>query len=191
MPCQSQEMSFSNRKTANLRIGRISIPGAVYFITACTAGRQRVFGNTSARVTAQSVLLRMCETGDFQWMTGTIMPDHVHLLCELGNRLRLEQCIAKAKALMTQATKSRKTIWQENVFEHRLRVDEDTEAYAFYIFMNPYRAGLVTIGRNWTGWFCTAARRFRFLDALDVNGIPPPAWLARDETCGGALAVGE
>jgi hypothetical protein len=112
-------------------------------------------------------------------------------LCELGDRLRLEQCIGKAKALMTRAAGTPATIWQENVFEHRLRVDEDSEAYAFYIFMNPYRADLVTMEESWPGWICTAARRFRFLDALAAKGLPPPAWLDRDESVGGALVVGE
>ena len=91
-------------------------------------------------------------------------------------------------------------------FEHRLRAskhprsklrgtgpkgNEDAEGYAFYIFMNPYRAGLMTVTESWPGWIRSDAKRFRFLDALDENGAPPAEWLNRDETAGGTIVTGE
>lgn len=135
-------------------------------------------------------LARMEIDDDFRWLTATVMPDHIHLLFCLGERLDLAHCVAKFKGLITRTINVRSSVWQENAFEHRLRDDEDPEAYAFYIVMNPYRAGLLAIDKVWPGWLCTAPKRFRFLDGLSGAGIPPQQWLERDETSGGTLKVG-
>ncbi len=40
-------------------------------------------------------------------------------------------------------------VWQDGVFDHRLRGNESYEEKAHYIRMNPVRAGLVTEPREW------------------------------------------
>jgi REP element-mobilizing transposase RayT len=183
-------MPIPHRKTGDLRIGRYSMPGARYFVTACTASRRPVFIEASSAATAHKLLLRLVTDRDVRWLVASIMPDHIHLLFELGERLSLEQCLAKTKGLISRALSPGGSIWQENAFEHRLRPHEHSESYAFYIFMNPYRAGLVPITESWPWWICTDAKGFRFLEALDKTGAPPLEWLDRDETAGGTLVVG-
>jgi REP element-mobilizing transposase RayT len=42
------------------------------------------------------------ESADFRLLCATIMPDHVHLLIALGDRLSLSQTIGKFKALTSR-----------------------------------------------------------------------------------------
>lgn len=163
------------RKTERLRIGRVSLPGARYFVTACVQGREPVL---MVDVQLKRVLAGMDEltlAGDWRLLAASVMPDHVHVLFTLGERLPFDRVVAKLKSRARAADSVWR--WQANVFEHRLRADEDAEDYAFYIFMNPYRAGLVDMSRSWPGWMCGAGWRWRFEDGLSVAGAPPSEWI--------------
>jgi hypothetical protein len=88
--------------------------------------------------------------------------------------------VGKAKASVTRSLGSSVgRIWQENLFEHRLRADEETEGYGFYLFMNPYVAGLADPGQPWSGWACSDETRLRFLSGRSAGGAPAPGWLDR------------
>jgi REP element-mobilizing transposase RayT len=123
-------------------------------------------------------------------LAATIMPDHVHLLFVLGSKLSLGQVMAKMK---TQARDSGRSgwHWQDDGFEHRLRPEETAEDYAFYIFMNPYRAGLLTIEQSWPWWCCPSPTLFRFASDLSAKGTPPAAWLDHVEVTARRLVTGE
>lgn len=131
----------------------------------------------------------MSLAGDWQLLAATVMPDHVHVLFTLGERLSLDRVIAKLKARGRSADAVWR--WQANVFEHRLRADEDAEDYAFYIFMNPYRAGLVEAGGPWPGWVRSAEWRWRFEDGLNSEGVPPAEWLDQVKAVAGRIQIGE
>lgn len=120
---------------------------------------------------------------DVVWLAGTVMPDHVHILFQLGERLPLDRVMAKLKGAITRRINHHlgAHLWQENAFEHRLRPDESAEAYAFYIFMNPYRAALCGIDTAWPWWVCTDPARFQFLALRRANGSPQPERLDEAE----------
>ena len=67
--------------------------------------------------------------------------------------------------------------WQDDGFEHRLRANEQAEDYGFYIFMNPYAAGLIPVESSWPWWFCPHPSQYRFLSLLNAKGSPPREWL--------------
>jgi REP element-mobilizing transposase RayT len=117
----------------------------------------------------------LTESRDARILAATFMPDHVHLLFELGSRLSLDRVIAKWK------TRVRRTIgagaWQANYFEHRLRSDEEHERYAWYIFMNPYRAGLVSVDKPWPGWLPILGSSWKFLTQARPGPCPQAGWL--------------
>jgi len=180
---------FRVRKTERLRIGRISVPGATYFVTTCTAGRQPIFvTDDTARIAAEA-LTHLATERDVAWIAGTVMSDHVHALLELGDQLSLNRVVAKLKGIITRKMHStgEQIAWQENVFEHRLRPTEDAEHYAFYIFMNPYAAGLCPLEQSWPWWVCTAPERFRFLALRRENGSPQSEWPAETERISGHI----
>ena len=43
--------------------------------------------------------------------------------------------------------------WQENYYDHRRRRENECEPFARYIFLNPYRAGLISLYARWPSWW--------------------------------------
>lgn len=190
------------RRTSELRKGRFSVAGAMYFVTACVVHRRPLFADPQAARVVRQVLLRLIDDQDATWLAGTVMPNHFHLVFELGNRLSLDRTLAKIKGLVSRRlngsdqssltiTRHGGDLWQENAFEHCLRPREDPESYAFYTFMNPYRAGLVGLDEPWPWWVCSDSQRFRFLDALRLGGLPQPEWLEKIDEVSSKLTTGE
>lgn len=181
----------SRRQTHRLHLGRISASDACYFITFVTAARKPWLGNTDNLSSVLQVLSSWHEqnnSGDL--LAATIMPDHVHVLCRLGSDRTVGQCVGQWK------TESRRQIhyaenWQRDFWEHRLRRDETWEDYGLYMFLNPYRAGLLKGNAVWPGWLAPQSKKFRFPSALDERGAPPDEWLHWPETRFEGLAAGE
>jgi REP element-mobilizing transposase RayT len=173
-------MPYPDRATARLRWGRISAPGATYFTTFCTHSRDPVLTNPENAAVLMEAFDRMQRDADAIFRSATIMPDHVHLLFILGDHLLLGQVHAKLKALARRHGRA-DWRWQEDAFEHRLRPRESIEDYGFYVFMNPYRAGLCRMSHRWPWWFCPEPKVFRFPGNLNADGTPPDSWLAEAE----------
>ena len=180
---------LSERKTERLRIGRVSVAGARYFVTACVQHREPVLMADAQLKRIFSTFAELAAAGDWRLLAAGVMPDHLHVLFTLGERLPLDRVIAKLKARSRSVDAVWR--WQANVFEHRLRADEDAEDYAFYIFMNPHRAGLVDVTVPWPGWLGGAEWRWRFEDGLSATGTPPAEWLDRATEVAERIEVGE
>jgi hypothetical protein len=118
------------------------------------------------------------------------MPDHVHVLFELGEKLSVGRCVARwkseARRLAGYAGE-----WRRDFWEHRLRDGEEIEDYGFYIFLNPYRAGLIDHHLTWPWWWPPDPRAFRFIGVLKENGAPQPEWADLPEARFTGLAIGE
>jgi REP element-mobilizing transposase RayT len=67
-------MPFYDRKTPRLRIGRISQPGANYFITLCTKKRAPILNEQETGSHVINVLMSMHGSGDICLIAATIMP---------------------------------------------------------------------------------------------------------------------
>ena len=165
------------RKTQRLRKGRISIPNSRYFITLCTERRKQDLTKDLIATEIISTLRQQQVEGDFDLMCATVMPDHIHLLMRLGNRITLSQVIGKLKTQTRDILQPDHLGWQANFYDHRLRVETTTERFARYIFLNPYRQRLIPIESNWPWWTLNRNYRPEFIASLDVNGAPPSEWL--------------
>jgi putative transposase len=181
-------MPFYDRKTPRLRIGRISSADAKYFITLCTKNRTPVLTQKESGSRVNATLQSMHDSGDMELIAATAMPDHVHILFGLGNRLKLGQVIGKFK------TKSRNQgladwLWQEDGFEHRLRSEDAIEDYGFYIFMNPYRARICPLERRWEWWLCPNPTNLRFLSLLAPEEPVPKEWLGLCEEIAAKITI--
>ena len=181
-------MPHHARRTEELRKGRTSLAGAWYFVTWCTTRRLLLLADDRAQTIARQTVTTLDASGDGIVLAGTIMPDHMHLLLELGRQLTLSQVIGKTKAAITRA--SREIQWQENFFEHRLRTTKSAEDYAFYIFMNPYTAGICHLEQTWSGWIPPSERRWEFAEKLRDGGLPQPEWIQIADVFGKALPPG-
>lgn len=165
-----------HRGHAALRRGRVSIPGAEYFLTICTDGRRP---GLSAPAMAATIITEACAMeGDATWQLRcmVVMPDHIHLLVLLGRRLMLGKCVARLKAKTAARLKAVDVAWERDFHDHHVRLDEESLDLFLYIFLNPYRAGFCDRGDRWPWYYCCIGDWRWFKDCLQ-NERPAPEWL--------------
>jgi len=162
---------------AALRRGRVSLAGATYFLTICTNNRGA--GLTTPQL-ARSVLyeLRTMQT-DEVWSVrcAVVMPDHMHLLIELGVKLCLGKAVSRLKAMTSACLRAGGIDWERGFFDHRLRTADDILDVLLYIYLNPYRAGLCARTESWPWFHCHPDDWAWFRGYLNADR-PPPEWLA-------------
>ena len=139
----------------DLRRGRHSVPGQIYFVTSVTHQREKLFSQwDGALAVAREIHLvaRLTSSRIHAWV---LMPDHLHCLIELGD-LNLDQCMQQLKSrtaiALNRSTGRNGTVWQSGYHDHALRRDEDLKAAARYLVANPLRAGLVRSLRDYPFW---------------------------------------
>ncbi len=178
------------RQTDRMHTGRISIIGERYFVTLVMERRQPWLAGSEAKSMLLEVLRRWPEEGQGEVLAATVMPDHVHVLFQLGIKLTLGQTIARWKG------EARKSVgytgaFQRDFWEHRLRESEAVEDYALSVFLNPYRAGLLRAEGIWPGWWASRPSMFQFTAILSGNGAPPNEWIDWSAARFAGLAHGE
>jgi REP element-mobilizing transposase RayT len=161
---------------AALRRGRVSICGAEYFLTICTDGRCL---SLTLPAIAESIL---AETGamdaDATWRLrcAVVMPDHLHLLVVLGNRLTLGKAVARLKSKTANLLGSSGLKWERDFHDHHIRPDEERLALFLYLYLNPYRADLCKRSEPWPWYRCSPDDWRWFKDCLQEDR-PAPEWL--------------
>ena len=178
------------RKTSRLRFGRVSNPGAIYFITLCTKSCIPILNTPEVGKATLAALQSLHNSGDVAAIAATLVPDHFHLLLTLGNRLKIGQVMGKIKAL-SRSHGTATWRWQDDGFEHQPRSAEAIEDHGFYIFMNPYRAGLRHLTSSWPWWLCPQPSQLRFLTAFDQEKLVPPEWLGLSDKIESKITVGD
>ncbi|MEO8000476.1 MAG: transposase [Arenimonas sp.] len=137
--------------TKALRKGRHSSPCQIYSITSVCINREKIFANhDNARLAAQALNSPKLWP-DAKCLAWVLMPDHMHILIELGDKEELSLVIQRIKSLIAvvinQERNRRQPVWQRGYFDHAIRSDEEVRPAAHYIVNNPIRAGLaVNIG---------------------------------------------
>ena len=128
-----------------------------YFVTIlCRARRPLLVGETARRVIA--TLREIAAQHRFSIYTYCAMPDHLHFLAVgLSVDSDLLEFVKHFKLCCTIAPSRRpqQPLWHKSFYDHILRHDEANAAVAFYILMNPVRAGLCADphGYEFTGSF--------------------------------------
>lgn len=178
------------RATERLHLGRVSSPGAIYFVTFVTAERTAWLGTESARAAMIATLRDWHTESDGEILIATVMPDHVHVLFKLGRRLDVGRCVSRWKSRARKA-ESYSGAWLRDFWEHQVRDGESTEDYALYIFLNPYRARLLPCDATWPGSWMPDPARFRFTSLLGPSGAPPREWIDWPDERFAGLATGE
>jgi REP element-mobilizing transposase RayT len=138
-------MAFSKPHARYLRKGRYSQPGLYYFLTTSVAGRRRIFTNRQRAMIVLNSIHWMHVANRFIADAAVIMPDHLHLVGQLG-----EDTLAgvmhtlkgySAHCLAVAGVEA--PVWQKGYHDHGLRDDEDYRVKVRYVLENPLRAGLV------------------------------------------------
>jgi len=128
--------------------------GATYFLTFCATGND-VLAEGGSLGSIFVELGRMEADGIWKVRCVTVMPDHVHLIVELGNKLVLGRAVARLKAKTKVAILARNMRWDVGFFDHRVSPDEGVFSVFSYVFSNPVKAGLISVdgASTWRGWW--------------------------------------
>jgi putative transposase len=114
-------------------------------IVIVTRERLPFFATSELAVIAVDALLEACRKVGATLHAYCVMPDHVHVLVEIGEGVSVEVFANRFKQLggyrIKQATG--KLAWQISYWDHLLRKEEALTDVAAYIWLNPVEAGLV------------------------------------------------
>ncbi len=170
-------MPLPSRKTHAMSHHRVSRPGCIYFLTITTTERKTDLTSHSLATQIKDVLRALYLAKDFTLHCGTIMPDHIHILGTLGERLSLSQVISKFKVVTKDTLQRANLAWHRNYYDHRLRHKVNTNSFARYIFLNPYRRKLLSNQETWPHWILNKNYKPEFLQQLDNDNLPPLEWI--------------
>ena len=144
-------MSFNE-----LRKGRYSEEGQIYFVTMVTHERKPYFSNfyVSRKIIQQIALLH--DEQKLYSLAWVIMPEHVHWLLQLGENQSLPKIInlfkGRTARILNKALNKNGKFWQSAYYDHAIRKDEDIKQIARYIIANPHRANMVERVEDYPHW---------------------------------------
>jgi len=118
-----------------------------FFITICTRPKHL---NQLCLPERSDLILQSAEEYHrlHRWQCALIllMPDHLHALIQVPERLKISKVIASWKSYLAKNLGIR---WHHGFFDHRIRRSESLTEKWNYIVMNPVRAGFVTQPEDW------------------------------------------
>ena len=137
----------------DLRKGRYSETGRVYFVTFTTSGRRPVFRNFDC---ARVLIGVLHDEPRVESLAFVVMPDHAHWLLGLTGETPLRAVMKSVKGRsahrLNRLLGHRGRFWQPGFYDHALRRDEDVVSIARYIVANPLRARLVKRLGDYPHW---------------------------------------
>ena len=144
-------MSFNE-----LRKGRYSQDGMIYFVTMVTQNRESHFYDFYlTRKLIQQIRLLHDENKLYSY-TWVIMPDHVHWLFQLKENETLSNVInlfkGRTARILNKYINKKGKFWQPAYYDYAIRKNEDIKQIARYIVANPLRAGLVDRIEDYSHW---------------------------------------
>lgn len=141
---------------AALRKGRVSLENVAYLVTTVTDDRIRYFEHVGAARAAARCFDDVTLLREARMLAWVLMPDHAHLLIQLGRAGDLQGLVNRIKsASARQANRAlgrKGTLWAPAFHDHALRAEEDLQHVARYIVANPLRAGLVMSAGDYPYW---------------------------------------
>ena len=132
--------------SASLRKGRYSSAGQIYLVTFTTHDRQRRFEDFAQACAAARALHDAGSAKGSRLLAWVLMPDHCHVLVELGDAEPLSRWVARLKAAMFRAVRAIQpgsAVWCRGFHDRAVRDGDELRDMARYLVLNPVRAGLV------------------------------------------------
>jgi REP element-mobilizing transposase RayT len=130
-----------------LRRGRRSEPGGIYLVTTTTRSREPVFLDDRHARAAAAVITDSKSLGDSRLLAWVLMPDHLHLLLQIGALESMPRVVGRIKSRSATAVKRASVrdtpVWYPGYHDRAIRRQDDIRRAARYIVANPVRAGLV------------------------------------------------
>jgi REP element-mobilizing transposase RayT len=160
----------------SLRYGRYSAPGAEYFLTLTLLRPATGLSDVSLVDDVRAEWQSLEESKLWRVRTAVIMPDHLHLLVILGESSELSALVRSFKGRLTPRLREHGLRWQAGYYDHRVRPDDDRLALFRYIYLNPYRDGLLGTCERWPGYDC-CGDDWAWFEPLTNQATPFPEWL--------------
>lgn len=139
-----------------LRRGRHSHPGGIYLVTTTTQSREPVFLDFRQACAAATVITDRQSLGDSQVLAWVLMPDHLHLLLQMGELESMPRVVGRIKSRSATAVKRASMrdipVWYPGYHDRAIRRQDDIRRAARYIVANPVRAGLVRQCGDYPFW---------------------------------------
>ena len=157
------KVSTKSAHSRNLRAGRYSEPGRIYFVTSTCLNRQQHFSSpANARILSEEFNL-LGVRSDCVTLAYVVMPDHFHWLVQLDRETTLQEVVRKLKGRSARRIGKLKfaaaRVWQSGFHDHAVRKEEDLENLANYLIQNPLRAGLVSDVDDYPYWYSAWHKR--------------------------------
>jgi putative transposase len=152
-------MRIQNPRQKELRKGRFSQKNQIYHITTATANREPIFKDLYLVRKVINTIKLSDSLAYTTTLAFVIMPDHIHWLIQLGDKVSLQQLVRSMKSQTAKV--ATKPIWQAGYYDHAIRKDEDIIAIARYIIANPIRAGLVKRVGDYPHWYAVWVSLFK------------------------------
>ncbi|MGF6711586.1 putative transposase [Luteibacter sp. W1I16] len=146
---------LSRPHSRDLRHGRVSEPGRIYFVTTTTWNRAPLFRDHGYARAVSRIAHSPATWAGAECLAWVVMPDHWHGLVELHDG-DLSKVVGRFKSLATKAMKKHRhrqyPVWQKTFHDTGLRRDDDVRAAARYLVANPVRAGLAQCVGDYPYW---------------------------------------
>jgi len=129
-----------------LRKGRFSEFGRAYLLTTVTYRWIPWFASPRAARTMCRALQELSEETDSVFLCWVVMPDHVHMLLQLGleELPRLMRGLKGRSAVAVNRSVGRgRRFWAPGYHDRAIHKSENLRKVARYVIGNPLRAGLV------------------------------------------------
>ena len=142
--------------TQRTRLGRASSPGQIYHVIAATKDRQPLFSQYDRGRFVVKALMRGEHASIATTIAYVVMPDHLHWVMQLHQRMDLSTCVGNIKSysarLLNASLGTKGPVWQRGFFDSALRRECDLIALSRYIVANPLRARLVEYVGDYPLW---------------------------------------
>lgn len=141
-----------------LRTGRRSQAGQRYLITTVCRDRERRFAEWECASRISSTIDDARLWRDSHPLCWTLMPDHLHVMVELGHTESLASLIRRVKCVTAGVANAiarrHGPVWMPGYHDHALRCDESAIAASRYLVLDPVRAGIVARVGDYPYWNC-------------------------------------
>ncbi|MBE0465297.1 MAG: REP-associated tyrosine transposase [Halomonadaceae bacterium] len=136
------------QESYRLRRGRLSLENAYYLITITTQNRYPAFTSFQAACCASRCFYQPRVQELATTISFVVMPDHVHWLIQLNERL--PEAVRRYKSYVSLGLGE--SAWQRGFHDRMIRQEESLRDVARYIVGNPLRANLVQDINHYSYW---------------------------------------
>ena len=138
-------------------------PSRIFFATTNTSMGKRLLQVERNANLLIDVLRSLVAEHKFELHDFVIMPDHIHLLIEVGNDVTIEKAMQYIKGRFSHRLSKefgyKSEVWQRGFTEMQVMNKQDMETHRIYIAENPIKAGLAAPAEEYPFCFSSLARK--------------------------------